>query len=132
MSLLNFALKQESEQRDLLNLLEQTIIGIYMKCLRFNMAIMVPQPITTASLPAILPKYMALPCPFCDCEKEVRFEMFDIETGGITDHRMTISTYDHTIRKNTAQPELIKYSKIIECYCPQCYVSFSIAKSVGV
>jgi hypothetical protein len=76
----------------------------------------------------IMPKYQATACPFCDCEKEIRYSMFNTHTGKIEPAVMTSNSFRNTI----VYQGLLEHNKPIECYCPQCYVAFSISKCLGI
>ena len=90
------------------------------------MAIIINAP--TATFPKGSQNY----CPFCECEKEIRFESFNDNTGQIDIKINNINSYKSLIIFNTAQPDLKDKCKPIECYCPQCYISFGINKSLGI
>jgi hypothetical protein len=79
-----------------------------------------------------IPQRNATVCPFCDCTKYIRYEIFDDTVGQV------ITLYDDIYRyKNLAginiynQPASLKY-RAVACYCDQCYVSFDVNKSLGI
>ena len=80
----------------------------------------------------LCPKHNMFCCPICDCEKEIKFDSFNNETGQIDIKTMSASSYKNLIVDNKSQPTLKDICKPVECYCPQCYVSFSINKSLGI
>ncbi|MCI4436135.1 MAG: hypothetical protein JHC33_04915 [Ignisphaera sp.] len=86
-----------------------------------------PQPLVVS-----IPKHMSMSCPFCDCEKEIRYNSFDTNTGKIESKTMSANSFQNLILNNTAQPQLRENNKPAECYCPQCYVSFSIYRCLGM
>jgi len=86
----------------------------------------------TSSIVIEVPKFMSMSCPFCNCEKEIRYNSFDTETGKTESKTMTASSFQTVILNNYAQPLLREFNKPSECYCPQCFVSFSIYKALGM
>lgn len=96
------------------------------------MSIIYTPPINVSIPTIVIPKHMTGICPFCDCSKEVRYERFDEETGKVSQETMEIHSYQNLIQNNNAQPKLRELCKPVECYCPQCLISFSVAKCVGI
>jgi hypothetical protein len=86
-----------------------------------------PQPIIVS-----MPMYMNIRCPFCDTEKEIRYNSFDTNTGKIESRIMAANSFQNLILNNTSQPQLRENNRPVECYCPQCFVSFSIYKCLGM
>lgn len=97
------------------------------------MAIIIPVPVQQpVPQRGEIPKYQSYMCPFCDYEKEIRYEQFDPETGKIDTKTMSVSSYKNLIINNNVQPQLKNICRPVECYCNQCYISFSISNSLGI
>lgn len=89
------------------------------------MSLLIQMPTTQPTIS--INKYSTGVCPFCDSTKEVKYEKFDTETGNIIVSFLDIWNFKQMV--NTT-PKGMNVFKVVECYCPQCFVAFSISKSL--